>query len=428
MYEDNITKENILSLDKKDDLAGFRSRFYIPHRTIYMDGNSLGLLSKDSEKSLLRLLQEWKTLGIKGWMEGERPWFWFAEEMGALAATIVGARPEEVILSGTTTINIHALVSSFYNPHGKKVKILADELNFPSDIYALKGQLKLRGFDPGKHLVLAKADKNGLLNEQHIVDLMDDETALVFLPSVIYSTGQLLNMELLTAEAHKRNICIGFDCSHSVGAIDHSFNEWDVDFALWCSYKYLNGGPGSAAFYYVNKKHFNKQPLLAGWFGYQKEKQFDMLQEFIPSPNAGRWQISSPGILGSSAIEGSLKIIFEAGICNIRKKSLKLTSLLAELLQKKIISKYKDCKIVTPLAEEKRGGHIAIEHPEAIRINEALKQKGIIPDLRPPNIIRIAPVALYNTFEEVWEVVETLKEIIDKKEYELYDKQNKYVT
>ncbi len=428
MYEDNITKENILSLDKKDDLAGFRSRFYIPHRTIYMDGNSLGLLSKDSEKSLLRLLQEWKTLGIKGWMEGERPWFWFAEEMGALAATIVGARPEEVILSGTTTINIHALVSSFYNPHGKKVKILADELNFPSDIYALKGQLKLRGFDPGKHLVLAKADKNGLLNEQHIVDLMDDETALVFLPSVIYSTGQLLNMELLTAEAHKRNICIGFDCSHSVGAIDHSFNEWDVDFALWCSYKYLNGGPGSAAFYYVNKKHFNKQPLLAGWVGYQKEKQFDMLQEFIPSPNAGRWQISSPGILGSSAIEGSLKIIFEAGICNIRKKSLKLTSLLAELLQKKIISKYKDCKIVTPLAEEKRGGHIAIEHPEAIRINEALKQKGIIPDLRPPNIIRIAPVALYNTFEEVWEVVETLKEIIDKKEYELYDKQNKYVT
>jgi len=331
-------------------------------------------------------------------------------------------------MSGTTTINIHALISSFYNPEGKRVEILADELNFPSDIYALKGQLKLRGFDPDQHLVLAKADSHGLLNEQDIIDLMTEKTALVFLPSVIYSTGQLLDMELLTAEAHKRNVCIGFDCSHSAGAIPHSFDEWGVDFALWCSYKYLNGGPGSTAFLYVNRRHFNKEPLLPGWFGYLKEKQFDMLNEFIPSPNAGRWQISSPNILGSSTLEGALNIILEAGIHDIRQKSLKLTSVLADLLREKVFSNFPDFKIVTPLAEKKRGGHIAIEHPDAIRINEALKDRGIIPDLRPPNIIRIAPVALYNTFEEVWNVVEALKEIMEAEEYKSFSKERKAVS
>ncbi len=421
-------KEEIINFDGKDTLAAFRDRFYILEGITYMDGNSLGLLSKDSERSLMRVLDEWKTLGIKGWMEGERPWFWFAEDMGDMASPIVGAKPGEVVFSGTTTVNIHSLISSFYNPKGKRTKILADELNFPSDIYALKGQLKLRGVCPQKHLILAKAGKDMLLNEQDIIEQMTDEVDLVFLPSVIYSTGQLLDMELLTAEAHKRNITIGFDCSHSAGAIPHRFDVWGVDFALWCSYKYMNGGPGASAFYYVNKKHFGKEPLLAGWFGYLKEKQFDMLTEFIPAPNAGRWQISSPGILGSSAIEGALKIILEAGINNIREKSLKMTSLLAGLLQEKVFSGFPGFKFVTPLKEERRGGHIAIEPPEAVRINEALKARGIIPDLRPPNIIRLAPVALYNTFEEVWNVVETLKEIMDTKEYEKYSKQRKAVS
>ncbi len=422
------TKEEIINFDAKDTLAVFRDRFYIPKGITYMDGNSLGLLSKDSEKSLMRVLDEWKNLGIKGWMEAERPWFWFAEQIGDMASPVVGARPGEVIFSGTTTVNIHSLISSFYNPQGKRIKILADELNFPSDIYALKGQMKLRGVCPQMHLILAKAGKDMLLDEQDIIDQMSDEVDLVFLPSVIYSTGQLLDMELLTAEAHRRNIKIGFDCSHSVGAIPHRFDEWGVDFALWCSYKYMNGGPGASAFYYVNEKHFDKEPLLKGWFGYQKEKQFDMLTDFIPSSNAGRWQISSPGILGSSTIEGALKIILEAGINNIREKSLKLTSVLMDLLREKIFPEYPEFKIVTPLNKNSRGGHIAIEHPEATRINEALKARGIIPDLRPPNIIRLAPVALYNSFVDVWNLVEALKEIMDTKEYEKYSKQRKAVS
>ncbi len=424
----NQIPAGILSLDLKDELSGFRNRFYIPQNTIYMDGNSLGLLSVDSEESLLRVLDEWKKLAIKGWTEGKRPWFWFAEEIGTMASKLVGADPGEVIMSGSTTVNIHALISSFFTPEGERNKILADELNFPSDLYALKGQLMLKGFDPDKHLVLAKAGEKGLLDEKSIIELMTDETALVFLPSVLYHTGQLLDIKMLTEEAAKRGILTGFDCSHSAGSIPHRFNEWGVDFALWCSYKYLNGGPGSTAFFYVNKKHFGKEPFLAGWFGCNKEKQFDMLNEFIPSPDAGRWQISSPAILSSAPVEGALKITLEAGIDRIRKKSVQLTTLLAKMINERIIPHYQGFRLITPTDPSKRGGHIAIEHPDAAMITEALKARGVIPDLRPPSIIRIAPVALYNSFSEVWKVVDILAEIMKNNEYVKFRGQRRTVT
>lgn len=428
MKEFSVKKEFARELDGTDELHRFRSQFYIPEDTIYMDGNSLGLLSKEAEASILRVLHEWKQLGIRGWLEAERPWFYFAEQVGAMAASLVGAKDHEVILTGTTTVNIHALVSSFYKPHGKKTKILADELNFPSDLYALKGQMKLRGIDPETSLVLVKAGKDGLLDENEIIKLMNEETALVFLPSVLYRSGQLLDMEFLTREAHKRDILIGFDCSHSAGAVPHFFNQWGVDFALWCSYKYLNGGPGGAAFLYVNQKHFDKEPLLAGWFGNLKEKQFDMLPDFIPANDAGRWQISSPGILGSSPVEGSMKLIKQAGIEKMRSKSLKMTSYMIHLHKELGLQNF-GIEIATPLEEKRRGGHIAFVHQkEASRINEALKSKGVIPDLRPPNIIRIAPMALYNTFEEIWMVMHYLKEIMEKKEFEKFDRATKAVT
>lgn len=420
--------EQARELDRNNKLAGYRKRFYLPEDKIYMDGNSLGLLSIDAEQSLLRVLDEWKNLGIDGWMDGERPWFWFAEEIGAMASQLVGAKPEEVVLTGTTTVNIHALISSFYEPKGKRIKILADELNFPSDIYALQGQLKLRGFDPDENLVFVKANKQGLLDEHEIIEKMDDSIALVFLPSVLYRSGQLLDMEKLSTAAHERGIPIGFDCSHSVGAVPHHFNDWGVDFALWCSYKYLNGGPGCAAFLYVNEKHFDKEPLMAGWFGCDKNRQFDMLNTFIPADNAGRWQISSPGILGTSPIEGSMKIILEAGIENIRWQSLRLTDYLSALLNEKVISKFDGFRLITPLQAQQRGGHIAIEHPEALRICQALKDRGIIPDYRPPDIIRLAPVALYNTFEEVFLMVDALAEIMKNKEYREFTAERKAIS
>ncbi len=422
-------KNKALALDKKDPLSGFRSRFYIPENTIYVDGNSLGLLSAEAEESLLRVLDEWKTLGIKGWLQGKRPWFYFAEQIGDIASPLVGAEPGELIFTGTTTVNIHALVSTFYHPKGKRTKILADEVNFPSDIYALKGQIRQKGLDPAEELLMAPSHDGYNLDEDTIVSMMTEEVALVYLPSVLYASGQLLDMEYLTKEAHRRNIPIGFDCSHSAGAVPHEFSKWGVDFAVFCSYKYLNGGPGCTAFLYINKKHFHKEPMTPGWFGYVKEKQFDMLHEFEHARSAGGWQISSPGVLGASTMEGSLKIINEAGIENIREKSLKLTTFLKELIREMLPATGDGFSIITPEEDHRRGGHIALAHPKiALRVNEALKARGIVPDFRAPDIIRIAPVALYNTFYEVFQVAAALSEIIRNKEFLQYDNRRKPIS
>jgi kynureninase len=414
-------------LDKKDGLARFRRRFYIPRGTIYMDGNSLGLLSKNAEESLLRVLGEWKKVGIQGWLEAKRPWFYFGEEIGAMASMLVGAEAEEVIMTGTTTINLHSLVSTFYTPEGKRTKLLADELNFPSDIYALESEVRLKGYNPKTHLILAPGDGH-ILSEKKIVDLMTDEVALVMLPSVLYRSGQLLDMKYLTREAHARGIPIGFDCSHSVGAVPHHFDEWGVDFAFWCSYKYMNGGPGSTAFLFVNRKHFDREPALSGWFGYVKEKQFDMALDFQHARSAGGWQISSPAILSSAPVEGALKISLEAGIERIRKKSLTMTSYLIYLVDHVLSGDPYNFSIGTPREPEQRGGHIAIEHQEAMRITEALRARGVVPDFRPPNIIRVAPTALYNTYHDVWKVVHFLKEIVDRREHEKFSSTRKAVS
>lgn len=415
--------------DHQDPLGSFRQSFFIPGDAIYVDGNSLGLLSVEAEQSLLRVLDEWKQLGIRGWLGGQRPWFYFAEEMGELASGLVGAEPGELIFTGTTTVNIHSIISTFYQPVRGRSKILADALAFPSDIYALKGQIKQKGLDPEEELILVPSADGKTLREEDIVDLMGPGTALAWLPSVVYTSGQLLDMELLCREAKSRDILIGFDCSHSAGAVPHQFNRWGVDFATFCSYKYLNGGPGCSAFLYINKKHFHREPLLAGWFGYVKEKQFDMLHHFEHSRSAGGWQISSPGILGSATMEGSLQIIQRAGMDKMRKKSLDLTGFFLTLYDALLSDPSYRLSVDTPRAEHRRGGHIALSHPtEAFRINEALKARNIIPDFRAPDIIRIAPVALYNRFEEVYRVALALKEIMASKAYERFGKERKAIS
>ncbi|MHA1199991.1 MAG: aminotransferase class V-fold PLP-dependent enzyme [Candidatus Heimdallarchaeaceae archaeon] len=239
-YQFEIGKDFADKLDLEDKLASFRERFYILKDSIYVNGNSLGLLPKDGEKTLLRVLEEWKILAAQGWMSAESPWFFQAEKLGEKAAELVGATADEVVVTGTTTINLHALVSSFYKPEGKRTKILADELNFPTDIYALQSQVKLKGLDPQEHLIIAKSDDGITIDEDKIIELMTDEIALIVLPSVLFRSSQLLDIKRVTEEAHKRGILIGWDCSHSVGVVPHHFDEWDVDFAFWCSYKYLN--------------------------------------------------------------------------------------------------------------------------------------------------------------------------------------------
>jgi kynureninase len=415
-------------LDRTDPLRRFRRRFATPPGTIYLDGNSLGLLSRDAEASLAKAVRSWKRLAVRGWLEADPPWFHLAERLGARCAPLVGAAPDEVILTGTTTVNIHALVNSFYRPEGRRTKIVADELDFPTDIYALKSVLKLRGLDPADHLVLVRSPDGLTLDEAEIVRHFDESTALVFLPSVLYRSGQLLDLEFLTARAREKRIPIGFDCSHSVGAVPHAFGRWGVDFALWCSYKYLNGGPGAPAFLYVNRRHFGLDPALAGWFGSDKEKQFDMALDFTPAPGAGRFQISSPSILNASPLIGSLGIFEEAGMAAVREKSLRMTRFLTEMADALLAAPPCGFSIGTPREDARRGGHVAVRHPEGLRIAEALRARGIVPDFRPPDIVRIAPVALSNTFTELWTLVRTIREIIETKEYGRFSADRKDVS
>ncbi|WP_078382731.1 kynureninase [Sutcliffiella halmapala] len=412
-------------LSEQDPLAKYRQEFYIKEDEIYLDGNSLGLLSKRAENSLLDLLDSWKSFGINGWTSGNKPWFYLSETIGEQMAPIVGAEPKEVIVSGSTTVNLHQLVSTFYQPSDKRTKILADELNFPSDIYALKSQLKLKGYDPSEHLVKVKSEDGHTLKEEEIIAAMTEDIALIVLPGVLYRSGQVLDMERLTKEAHKRNILIGFDLCHSIGSIPHELSAWDVDFAFWCNYKHLNGGPGSTGGLYINKRHFGLMPGLAGWFSSRKDKQFDMDHELIAADDAGAYQIGTPNIFSMAPIIGSLSMFNEVGMAQIRTKSLKLTNYLMELINSELDGH--GFIIRNPIEDHKRGGHIYLEHPEAARICKALKADGVIPDYRSPNGIRLAPVALYNTYEEVWKSVKILQSIMVEEKYKQFENKREIV-
>jgi kynureninase len=411
-----LTENDAIQLDRNDSLSRFREEFYIKPKTIYLDGNSLGLLSKRAERTLLESLNDWKEHGIDGWTKGEHPWFFLSERLGVMMAPLVGAEADEVIVTGSTTVNLHQLVATFYKPAGKRSKILADELTFPSDIYALQSQLRIHGFDPDTHLIRIKSHDGRFLEEEDIIEAMTDEIALIILPTVLYRSGQILDMKRLTGEANKRGILIGFDGCHSIGAIPHSFSEWGVDFAYWCNYKHLNGGPGSVGGLFVNKKHFGSAPGLAGWFGSKKENQFDMEHALTPAESAGAYQIGTPHVLSLAPLLGALEIFAEAGIENIREKSLKITRFLMDLVDQELSNM--GFRIGSPEEDLRRGGHVSLEHNEAARICKALKENGIIPDFRAPNIIRLAPVALYTSYSEVWEAVALLKKIMREKQYE----------
>ncbi|HJE20495.1 MAG TPA: kynureninase [Aliicoccus persicus] len=409
--------EHARSLDAQDKLREFKSEFYIKPGQIYMDGNSLGLASKRAERALQNAFNDWKEYGIDGWTNGKNPWFYMSESLGASMASLVGADHSEVLATNSTTTNIHQAVRTLYKPTENRYKILADDLNFPSDIYALQAILDDHGYSDGLKKV-ASQDGHTLTTDD-IIAAMDDDVALILLPSVLYRSGQVLDIKTITKAAHDKNIIIGFDLCHSIGSVPHKLSEHNVDFAVWCTYKHLNGGPGSVAGIYMAQRHHHLPVSLKGWFGNNKATQFDMSHEFDQASDASQLQVGTPHVFSMAPLIGSLEIFNEAGIDNVREKSLKLTRFMSEMIEEVLADH--NIEVVTPKEDDARGGHILIHHEQAAGINSALKSRNVIPDFRAPSYVRIAPVALYNSFEDVYRAVEILKEILDDKIYLDFD-------
>ena len=412
---------NVHPLDAADPLAPLRARFYLPAGApVYLDGNSLGLLSRDAEASVLRVLDEWKTLAIGGWLDGAPPWFTLAENLAARVARFVGAGPEEVAVTNSTTINLHQLLATLYRPDPARPKIVAYGGEFPSDLYAIKSHLLLRGVDPAAGLVVVPPGPDRLLDRAALDRALDDPAVqLAVLPAVVYTTGELLDLREITAQAHARGVCVGFDLSHSVGVVPHRLAEDGVGFAFWCHYKYLNAGPGAVGGLFLHARHADRLPGLAGWWGSNKTAQFNMSSDLHPAGGAGGLQVGTPPILGLAALAGALDIAEEAGIERIRKKSLALTAHLTMLLCGPQLASH-GFGFANPAEGSRRGGHIALVHPEAARICRALKDAGVVTDYRPPDIVRFAPVPLYNTFADCEAAAEKLGEIMAARTYENY--------
>lgn len=415
--------ETSVQKDRQDPLARFKEEFYVAQGTVYMDGNSLGLMSKRAEAALMALMDSWKRFGIEGWMEGEHPWFTLAESLSAKAAPLFGAKAHEVMVTGSITSNIHQMLSTVYAPTDERFVILVDELNFPSDIYAVESHLRLRGLDPEKAMRKVKSRDGYTLELEDILDELADDVAVLLLPSVLYRSGQLLPIRDITKAAHDKGIIVGFDLAHSAGAMPHALHDDGVDFAIWCHYKYMNSGPGGTGGLYLHERHHGLDPGLAGWFGSDKAKQFDMDHTFTKAEGAGAYQVGTPNIFSMAPLIGSLELFGEAGIEEIRRKSLGLTTELRTQLAVRVPALVD----VTPSKDDARGGHIALAHPEAARICKALKKAGVVPDFRAPDIIRLAPVSFYTSFQDVDHVVDVLEDIIENERYKEFSNERNVV-
>ena len=401
--------------DTQDDLYQYRNRFSLEEGMYYMDGNSLGLCSIDAKETLLDVLDVWEKEGIKIWGARSGKYYQYPKFLGEKMSRLIGAHSDEVVAMGSITSNLHQALTTFYNPSKRKYKILVDELNFPSDIYAVQSVIELKGHTLESALKKVKSHDGKTLDEDEIIAAMNEDVALVLLPSVLYRSAQVLDMKKLTDVAHDRGILIGWDLAHGIGAIPYNFKEVNPDFAVWCTYKYLNGGPGSTAGLYINRRHFGKEVGLKGWFGCKPEKQFAMSHTFDAANDSGAFLQGTPNMLSMAPLEGALDMFLEVGMDRLRAKSLALTTYLADLIEERLVP----LGFVngTPMEPHRRGGHIALEHDDAYRISLAMRSAGVVPDFREPNIIRLAPVPFYVGFEDVYRVVEIIEDLVKKGAY-----------
>lgn len=419
------TLEFAREMDGQDPLKSFREKFYFPtfhkNEVVYLTGNSLGLQPKTVEDRIKEELDAWAKYGVEGHFLAKRPWFAYHENLTDMAAKIVGGKPEEVVVTHSLTTNLHLLMVSFYRPEGKRTKILCEAKAFPSDQYALESQVKFHGLDLDENLIeIAPREGEHLISEEDVlakIEELGDELAMVMIGGVNYYTGQLFDMEKITKAGHEVGATVGFDLAHAAGNINLKLNDWGVDFAAWCGYKYLNSSPGGVSGIFVHERHaYNPDlPRFAGWWGYDKDTRFQMEPGFNPMRGAEGWQLSNAPILGMAAHLASLEIFEEAGMDRIGEKRDKLTAFLEFIINDVSERNSKRCtlEIITPKDKSKRGAQLSIlAHGQGKALFDALTEQGVIADWREPNVIRIAPAPLYNSYEDCYRFGQYLENAI----------------
>lgn len=405
-------------MDQVDPLRHFRERFHLPIQKngnpyVYLCGNSLGLQPKSTKDALIQELQDWQELGVEGHFHATNPWMPYHEFLTEAMAEVVGAKPTEVVVMNTLTVNLHLMMVSFYRPEGKRCKIVIEADAFPSDQYAVASQVRFHGLDPEDCMILLSARPGeACLREEDIEQIIQeqgDEIALILLGNTNYYTGQFFNMKKITSWAHAKGCLVGFDCAHGAGNVPLKLHDTGCDFAVWCNYKYLNAGPGSVGGVFVHERHggLTNIPRFEGWWGHNKETRFKMRDAFDPSPGVEAWQLSNPPILSMVAVWASLKIFSEAGMERLRQKAIKLTGYLEYLIDE---MQNEHIQIITPRDPAQRGSQLSIQVKNADKqLFEKISSAGVIADWREPDVIRVAPVPLYNSFTDVHQFVDILK-------------------
>ena len=415
------TRSFATKLDREDPLVGFRAKFFIPRNStgsevLYFCGNSLGLQPRNSRALLEEEMLAWETLGVEGHFKENSPWVSYHELVREPISKLVGALPSEVVSMNSLTVNLHLLFVSFYRPNAKRHKILIEGSAFPSDQYAVKSQLMYHGYDPRDALIeIFPRDGERILRMDDIVTKIEetgDSIAIVFIGGVNYSTGQVVDMKRITEAGHKAGCRVGFDLAHAIGNIPMNLHDWKVDFAVWCTYKYLNAGPGAIGGCFIHEQncHDPAVPRFSGWWGHDKASRFKMGPDFTPIPGAEGWQLSNPSITSIATLRSSLEIFDEVGVAKLRQKSQGLTSYMEFLIESLADPRV---SIITPKNPLDRGCQLSIV-VDGIgkKIFEKLMERGVICDWREPDIIRVAPVPLYNTFEEVYKFYKIFKGLL----------------
>ncbi|RZL20164.1 MAG: kynureninase [Pedobacter sp.] len=421
------TIEYAKMLDLEDPIASLRQQFLFPNQNgkpfIYLCGNSLGLQPKVAREVMELQLTNWENMAVEGWFEGDAPWMYYHKTLKGLMAPIVGAKTSEVCPMNTLTVNLHLLMVSFYKPLGKRYKIIMEAGAFPSDQYAMESQVRFHGFDPADAIIeIAPREGEYTLRTKDITQKINahgDEVALILFGGINYFTGQWFDMKEITRAGHAVGAIVGFDLAHAAGNVPLKLHDWEVDFACWCSYKYQNAGPGGIGAIFVHEKHFQDQSLnrFTGWWGYRETDRFKMEKGFIPEVGADGWQVSCTQVIPMALYHASLQLFENAGFMEpLRKKSLALTSYLFYTINQVNLALGQEYyKIITPSEPQERGAQVSIiAKQDGKAVFEQLVANNILGDWREPNVIRLSPVPLYNSFEDIFTAGELLLQISKK--------------